>query len=87
MTVDLRITVADGRVQPPPGRVPVPVGSTVRLTVRSDRADDVHVHGYDLTEPLAAGRTATLDFVADQTGLFDVELHRADTVIVSLLVS
>ncbi|CAM5708793.1 hypothetical protein SCALM49S_05304 [Streptomyces californicus] len=54
------ITVSGGKVSPAPGRTEVEKGGTVRLRVRSDRDDELHVHGYDKAARLPAGRTATL---------------------------
>jgi hypothetical protein len=55
----------------------------VRLTVRSDRDDDLHLHGYDLHLHLKAGRPGTLKFTAKRTGRFSAELHasHADVVV------
>ena len=50
-------------------------GQTVRIIVTSDKADEVHVHGYDIEKELAAGQTGTIEFTADQTGRFEVETH------------
>jgi hypothetical protein len=80
------ITIAGGRVTPPPGRVEVRRGQTVHLVVTSDRADEAHVHGYDIEVPLAAGVPATIEFTADQTGVFEVETHESDLTLIQLLV-
>ncbi|SDY63674.1 hypothetical protein SAMN05660209_03344 [Geodermatophilus africanus] len=80
------VTVAAGRVGGDTGRVPVSLGETVTLTVTGDAADEVHLHGYDLTAPLAPGRPATLTFVADVPGVFEAELHGAGTVLLTLQV-
>ncbi len=80
------VTVTAGRVSGDTGRVPVPLGETVTLTVTGDAADEVHLHGYDLTAPLAAGRPATLTFVADVPGVFEAELHGSGTVLLTLQV-
>lgn len=80
------VTVTAGRVSGDTGRVPVPLGETVTLTVTGDSADEVHLHGYDLTAPLAPGQPATLTFVADVPGVFEAELHGAGTVLLTLQV-
>jgi hypothetical protein len=80
------VTVAAGRVSGDTGRVPVPLGETVTLTVTGDAADEVHLHGYDLAAPLAPGQPATLTFVADVPGVFEAELHGAGTVLLTLQV-
>jgi len=81
------VTVTDGEVTGDTGRVEVPLGGTVRLTVTSDVADEVHVHGVDLYADVAPGQASTVEFVADQPGVFEVELHDAGTVLTRLQVS
>lgn len=80
------LTVAGGEVSGDTGRVDVPLGSRVRLTVTSDAADEIHVHGFELTEPLTAGQPAQLEFVADRAGIFEVELHDERLVLTRLQV-
>jgi hypothetical protein len=74
-SVAISVAVAGGKVSPRTQRIDVPKDSRVRLQVTTDVDDEVHVHGYDLEEPLEAGRTATIEFVADQQGVFTVETH------------
>jgi heme/copper-type cytochrome/quinol oxidase subunit 2 len=50
-------------------------GETVRFRVRSDVADHVHVHGYDLMRDVEPGETITFSFPAEITGIFEVELE------------
>jgi heme/copper-type cytochrome/quinol oxidase subunit 2 len=85
--VAIRVTVVDGTVTPPPSRVAVPLGSPVALTVTSDVADEIHVHGYELEEPVAAGSSVTIQFTADQAGLFEVETHETEKLLLQLQVS
>ncbi len=51
-------------------------GDTVELTVTSASDDEMHLHGYDLALRLRAGEPATLRFVAEHAGRFEIELHR-----------
>lgn len=81
------LTVAGGQVTGDTGRVEIPVGTTVRLTVTADAADQVHVHGFDLTQAVTPGQATQLEFVADQPGMFEVELHDAGSVLTRLQVS
>ncbi len=74
-SVEISVAVAGGKVRPATQRVKIPRDSRVRLLITSDIDDEVHVHGYDLEETLEAGRTATIEFVADQQGVFEVETH------------
>jgi hypothetical protein len=48
----------------------------VSLSIVSDRADEVHVHGYDLRLELEPHQPGTLQFVARRTGRFAIELHK-----------
>jgi pyruvate/2-oxoglutarate dehydrogenase complex dihydrolipoamide acyltransferase (E2) component len=50
-------------------------GETVRFRVRSDVADHVHVHGYDLFKDVTPGKTITFSFPAEITGIFEIELE------------
>jgi plastocyanin len=85
-TKDISITYKDGRIDPPPSKIEVPVGTHVHLTVTSDVADEVHNH-YDGKEvEVSAGGTATFDFVATNPGVYEVELHHADKVLMQLQV-
>jgi hypothetical protein len=69
------ITIRGGR--PPAGikRATVKKGRRVRFVVRSDVADHVHVHGYDLMRDVAPGQPARIAFRATIPGQFEVELE------------
>ncbi|WP_326769977.1 hypothetical protein OG978_09365 [Streptomyces sp. NBC_01591] len=82
----LEIAVSHGKVSPDPGRTEIKKGRTVELRVRSDRADTLHVHGYDKEARLPAGKTVTLTFTADRSGLFEVETHESDLLLTQLVV-
>jgi hypothetical protein len=50
-------------------------GERVRIVVRADVADHVHLHGYDLMLDVAPDAPAQLVFTADLTGVFELELE------------
>lgn len=81
------VTVAAGKVTGDTGRIEVPRGTKVRLSVTADVADEVHVHGFELTEAVSPGQSTQLEFLADQPGVFEVELHDARLVLTRLQVS
>ena len=58
------------------GRRSATVGQTVVIKVTSDIADEVHLHGYDKKADAAPGTVATITFVADKPGIFEVELEK-----------
>jgi hypothetical protein len=62
-------------------------GEQVRFRVNSIVADEVHVHGYDISQEVPAGRTVTLSFPADIEGIFEVELHESEEQIAELRVN
>ncbi|MFE3560084.1 hypothetical protein ACFXKW_35280 [Streptomyces sp. NPDC059193] len=80
------IAVRDGKVSPAPARTELRRGERVALRVTSDRADTLHVHGYDKELALPAGQEATLILTVDRTGLFEVETHESALVLTQLLV-
>jgi hypothetical protein len=82
----IEVQVAGGQVSGDTGRVPVATGTHVTLVVTSDVADQAHLHGYDLEAELAPGEPAELTFDATIPGVFEVELHEAGTVLLSLQV-
>lgn len=84
--VEVRVSVADGKVKPATRRVEVERDSQVRLLITSDVDDDVHVHGYDVEATLEAGRTTTVELVADQQGVFEVETHDGGLTLLQLQV-
>ena len=50
-------------------------GDVIRFTVRSDVADHVHLHGYDVSQDVPAGGSVTFAVPADLDGLYEVELE------------
>jgi hypothetical protein len=74
--VSLRIELENGKpTQMPPVNVDVEEGQTFRLTVSSDKAYEIHVHGYDESMNVPAGGEETLEFVADEPGDWEVEVE------------
>lgn len=71
--VELRF--AGGSVVGGVGRRAVPLGSTVELVVSSKVADEVRLHGCDKEVDVPAGGSATLSFVANVSGVFEVEVR------------
>jgi hypothetical protein len=50
-------------------------GETIDLTVKSDTADEVHFHGYDVHKDVAKGGSVRFKFPATIDGRFVVELE------------
>lgn len=82
--VTIEVTIANGKVTPPTTAYNVSKGATVTLSITSDAADTVHVHGYEIEKPIAAGTTTVITFVADRTGRYEIETHTVVATIATL---
>jgi len=80
----LAVTVRGGSVVEGASRQRATLNQPVTIRVTSDVADEVHVHGYDETVPVAAGGTAEVTFVADIPGVFEVEFERSHKLLFTL---
>ena len=85
--LEIAITLATGKADPNGARVSLDKGMTLVLTITSDHADEVHVHGYDVEIPVAAGQTVTKKILLDQVGRFEVESHEPQFTVLQLTVS
>lgn len=68
-------------------RIEVARGDTVTIRIRSDTDEQIHVHGYDLTQSVGPGQPATLTFTAELEGIFDIEAHESGAHVAELVVS
>jgi hypothetical protein len=59
-------------------------GERVRFRVVSDVAEEIHVHGFDITKDVPAGGSVRFSFPADIEGLYEVELHGTGELIARL---
>ena len=82
----VKITVVDG---PPQGgivRQTVNKDDQVVLVVTSDVADEIHLHGYDVSRDVTAGGTVRLPFKATIPGRFEAELESRSVQIADITV-
>lgn len=54
-------------------------GDTITFTVKSDTADEIHFHGYDIGKDVKAGGSTTFTTEATIEGRFVVELEEHET--------
>jgi len=78
--------IADGTADPQLEQHSVERGSVVRIEVTSDVADELHLHGYDVSADVAPGEVAVLEFTADMVGRFALETHETALTLLDLLV-
>jgi hypothetical protein len=50
-------------------------GEQIRFKVKSDIAEEVHFHGYEVMKDVEAGGTVSFDLAAEIEGIFEVELE------------
>ncbi len=71
----ITILVRDGEVVGGVRRATVEKGDRAVLLVRSDVADEIHLHGYDRSAQVGPGKPARIAFSATLAGGFEVELE------------
>jgi len=81
------ITVRDGKPVGGVQRLTFNKGETVRFNVRSDVADEIHVHGYDLKKDVPAGGQVTMSFEAKADGIYEAELEELGQQIAELRIN
>jgi len=85
VTRSLSVTVSGTTVKPAPTQVDLTVGDTLTLTVTTDRDDSLHAHGFTETE-LKAGQPSTVRLTAAETGVFEVETHEPELLLLTVAV-
>jgi hypothetical protein len=61
-------------------------GDTIDLSVKSNVADEIHIHGYDFHKNVPAGGSVTFSFRATIDGNFVIELESKSEQIAALTV-
>ena len=82
----IAIEVRGGRPVGGVTRVAVERGGRIDLVVSGDVADEVHVHGHDVSRALAPGRPARIRFRATIPGRIEAELEDAHVLLLELSV-
>lgn len=78
------LVIHDGKLAVGEPVMQIHQGEHVVLRIRSNAPDELHLHGYDLHARLTPQETAVIEFGADRTGRFTLELHDAQTVLGAL---
>jgi hypothetical protein len=82
----VRVAVAKGRPVGGIKRVSVKKGTVVRVVVTVDKANEVHLHGYDFERVVRPGKPAVMQFTARIPGRFELELHKPESLLLQLTV-
>jgi hypothetical protein len=67
-------------------RPTVKKGQTVRIVVRTNAGEAVHLHGYNIEKPVKKGKPTVIQFVAKVPGRFEIALHPMDALLAQLTV-
>jgi len=84
--LDATITVEHGQPKGGVQALKVKKDGSVHLAVKSDTADEIHIHGYDFHKDVAKGGTVTFEFPAEIDGSFVIELENAKQTLANLAV-
>jgi hypothetical protein len=79
------IEIRNGEVAGGVEEIEVEKGERIEFAVESDAPDEIHVHGYELTEEVAPGEPAEFSFPADLEGIYEVEAHDIGHVVIAEL--
>ncbi len=71
------IVVKDGQPVGGVAELEFTKGSAIRFIVESDVDEEVHLHGYDVSQDVAAGGQVEFDVPATIEGVFEVELEQS----------
>ncbi|MGH3780823.1 MAG: hypothetical protein ACRDRO_09410 [Pseudonocardiaceae bacterium] len=82
----ISVKVHGGKASGDTGKVTVPLGTPVVISVSSDVADQIHVQGYERTVKVPAASTASVAFTANKPGTFDVGLDNSKLQLLQLQV-
>ena len=78
------ITVRNGEPVGGIAKFSIKRGRPVDIRVESDVAEEVHLHGYDLTEDVSPDTPARFRFPAELEGIFELELEESQVQIATL---
>ena len=70
-----QIVIANGELRGGAKRIEAKRGDTIRIDVRADVADELHLHGYDVIKDVRPGSPARFRVKADIEGVFELEGH------------
>lgn len=81
------IVVRDGEPVDGVAELEFSAGEEVRFRVSSDQAEEIHVHGYDISKDVPAGGTVEFAFPAELEGIYEAELEELGVQIAELQIN
>lgn len=67
--------------------IEVDKGEPIKFRIKSDIADEVHVHGFDISKDVPAGGSVSFSFQADITGIYEAEMEQLGVQVVELQIN
>lgn len=81
------IRLRDGELLGEPEEISLDQGDTARIEVTSDKAAEIHIHGYDKYLNVEPGEPEKTRFKADLEGIFEIENHDTEEQLAELRVN
>lgn len=81
------IVVRDGQPVGGVQKLSFTAGDEIRFVVESDVDEEVHFHGYEVSQDVTAGGSAEFDVPAEAEGVFEVELEHSVVPIAEITVN
>ena len=81
------IVVRDGEPVDGVEELEFSAGEEIRFRVSSDAAEEIHVHGYDISKDVPAGGTIEFAFPAELEGIYEAELEELGVQIAELQIN
>ncbi len=80
------VELTSGRLEPGPSMVDLPAGQTLTLVLTSDVPVTVHAHGFEVDLQVPATSTTRIPLRASVPGVYEVELHDPELLVLSVAV-
>lgn len=59
-------------------------GADLEIVISGPKAEELHLHGYDLRQRITPGTPVTMQFRATRSGRFELETHSGHTTVLVL---
>lgn len=83
----IQLTITDEEISPMGERINVEAGEPITVEITADREGSLHVHSTPEHNLDFVDGTVSHEITIDQPGIFEVELHDPDTLLVQLQVN
>jgi uncharacterized cupredoxin-like copper-binding protein len=74
----IHLNIINGKLADGTTTINVQQNQNLTFDITADKADELHIHGYDKEIKLEPGKLQTVTFKADKAGSFETELHGAN---------